>query len=61
MESNALEKFTNKSIALRFFYKNCFYDLTDNQNSRSCELIFTDNRFDFSKNILSLCLDTIDE
>ena len=59
IKSNALEKSTNKSVALRFF---CIYYidvLTNSQILRSCRLISPKYVLTFPKNFLNFNLETV--
>ena len=60
MESNILEKSTNKSVSSKFFCTMSFYDSTDCQNLWCCGLIFTKTVLIFS-NFLNFCFDAIEK
>ena len=61
MESNALEKSTNISVALRIFCMYPFDDLTNSQNLRSCGWISPKTILIFPKNFLNFRSDRIEK
>ena len=61
MESNALEKSTNNSVAWRFFCTISFDDSTDYHDLRCCRQLSPKTVLIFPKNFLNLWFDAIEK